>query len=190
MANQDTRRVYPFDFELQLHYSFSGNSLNIDYVVKNQGTAAMPFSLGAHPAFALPKEFGSYSLQFEKEEELITTQLEHDLLSTNTKNIPAPNGLLPLSYSLFEHDALIFKNLQSKEIALLEGDTPVLKVNFKDFPHMGIWTKDNAPFICIEPWQGYSDAEGATGNILEKEGMIHLDSGSVYKAGLSITILS
>jgi galactose mutarotase-like enzyme len=190
LANQDTRRVYPFDFELQLHYSFSGSTLTIDYMVKNNGTAAMPFSLGAHPAFALPKKFDNYSLQFEKNEELITTQLEHDLLSHHTETIPAPGGLLPLSYDLFEHDALIFKNLQSKEVTIVDGTTPMLKVNFKDFPHLGIWTKDNAPFICIEPWQGYSDDEGATGNILEKEGMIHLDSGSVYNAGLSISIIS
>jgi galactose mutarotase-like enzyme len=41
-------------------------------------------------------------------------------------------------------------------------------MQFPNFPHLGIWTKVNAPFLCIEPWYGYSDTENSTGNLLKK----------------------
>src|SRR5208283_3461232 len=29
-----------------------------------------------------------------------------------------------------------------------------LEVDFKDFPHLGLWSDVGCNFICIEPWQG------------------------------------
>ena len=26
-------------------------------------------------------------------------------------------------------------------------------------PHLGIWAKPGAPFVCIEPWFSYNDAD-------------------------------
>jgi len=188
-ANHDTKRMYPFDFELQLKYTLNENSLTIDYTVFNRGDKKMPFALGAHPAFALPNKFSSYSLKFEKVEELVSTQLESDLLSAKTTTLEANEGILPLDYKLFENDALIFTNLQSRAVDILEGDNPLLRVSFEKFPHLGIWTKDKAAFVCIEPWQGHSDKADCSGNITEKEGMLTLNSGEQYEAGLTIQIL-
>jgi galactose mutarotase-like enzyme len=188
-STTDTKTVYPFDFELELAYTLTGKTLTLQYSVTNKGDKNLPFSIGAHPAFSLPGNFESYSLVFEKDEALISTQLENDLLSDTTTQIPAQNGVLPLTYSLFEKDALIFKSLQSNAITIKKGNTDVLKVSFPDFPHLGIWTKEKAPFICIEPWQGYSDAPDTRGNIIEKEGIINLEAGKQYTAGFSIEIL-
>ena len=97
---------------------------------------------------------------------------------------------MPLDYDLFKNDALILKELQSGAVTLLEGENPLLTVTFEKFPHLGIWTKDKAPFICIEPWQGYSDLHNASGNITEKEGIITLEPGENHNTGLSIEIHS
>ncbi len=190
VPNNETKRVYPFDFELELHYKLEGNTLSIEYKVTNTGDASMPFSIGAHPAFALPNKFSSYSLKFEKQEQLVSTQLENDLLSDKTIQLPVDNGIMPLDYDLFKNDALILKELQSGAVTLLEGENPLLTVTFEKFPHLGIWTKDKAPFICIEPWQGYSDLHNASGNITEKEGIITLEPGENHNTGLSIEIHS
>jgi galactose mutarotase-like enzyme len=64
-----------------------------------------------------------------------------------------------------------------------------LNFTFIDFPNFGIWTKINAPFICLEPWVGYSDVLNTTGNILEKEGIQILESNSSKEFNFSITIL-
>lgn len=149
----------------------------------------MPFSLGGHPAFALQNKLENYSLLFESDEKLNSYPLENDLLSDKTKNIELKNKQLPLTYSLFENDALVFKSLQSKQIQILENQVPILNFKFKDFPNFGIWTKHNAPFICLEPWLGYADTVNANGNLLEKEGTQLVESNSSKTYSFSIEII-
>ena len=68
------------------------------------------------------------------------------------------------------------------------GEKP-LKVNFEDFPNLGIWTKVGAPFICIEPWFGYSDTIESNGNLFEKEGVIVLEANDTFQTKFSLEIL-
>lgn len=188
-SNEETKKQFPFDFELELKYTLKDTALFLDYTVKNTGTEDMPFSIGAHPAFALPGNFEDYSLQFEKQETLTSSQLENDLISDKTVTIPANEGELPLAHKLFENDALIFRTLQSKNVEIKKKGASFLKVAFEDFPHLGIWTKQNAPFLCIEPWQGYSDVFNSDGDLVKKEGIIILNAGKEYNAGFSIQIM-
>jgi galactose mutarotase-like enzyme len=90
---------------------------------------------------------------------------------------------------LFERDALIFKKLQSNSLTILDKEKPLLKVNFEDFPNLGIWTKVGAPFICIEPWFGYSDTIESNGNLFEKEGVIVLEANDTFQTKFSLEIL-
>lgn len=189
ISSEETRKVYPFDFELQIIYSLDKSSLNIEYKVINKGKSQMPFSIGAHPAFSLPGNFENYSLEFEQDEPLEYHLLENDLISDKTKKLEVKNKILHLNYQLFENDALVFKSLQSKSLTILENSNPVLRVDFKDFPSLGIWTKSNAPFLCIEPWFGYSDTEENFGNLFEKEGIQILDKKEIFKSKFSIEIL-
>jgi galactose mutarotase-like enzyme len=171
----EIRKVYPFRFTLELAYTLKGNLLELTYSVTNNGAEIMPFSLGAHPAFAMPGNFEDYSLRFEKDNILRSTQLQNDLISDSTVEIRLQDDrALPLNYALFKNDALIFKSLVSRTVELLKKNQAYLRVSFTDFPHLGIWTKQGAPFLCIEPWQGYSDHYQATGNITEKEGIVTL----------------
>lgn len=188
VSNDATRNVYPFDFELELIYTLNGDTLNLDYVVTNTGNTALPFSLGAHPAFALPGKFENYSLQFEKDEPLESTQLKDDLISDTTELLPVAQGNLPLNYKLFENDALIIKSAQSREITIKKGNGNYITVAYPTFPHLGLWTKVSAPFICIEPWQGYSDSNNVSGNLIEKEGIVQLTTQETFNAGFSIKI--
>jgi galactose mutarotase-like enzyme len=190
VSNDETKKQFPFDFELELKYTLKDKTLSLEYTVKNNGTTNMPFSLGAHPAFALPGNFEDYSLIFEKDEPLVSSQLENDLISEKTITIPAAQGKLRLSYDTFENDALIFKTLQSKKIEIAKSDIAFLKVTYESFPHLGIWTKPGAPFLCIEPWQGYSDTHNATGKLEDKEGIIILPINEEFNAAFSIEILS
>jgi galactose mutarotase-like enzyme len=189
ISSIESKKVYPFDFELQICYSLKGNKLNIDYKVINKNDFIMPFSIGAHPAFALPKPFENYALLFESDEILTSYELENDLLSDHFTTIEITDNQVPLNYSLFEKDALIFKKLKSKSITILENQNPLLRVRFDDFPNLGIWTKSNAPFLCIEPWLGYSDTLHSTGNILEKEGIQLLEAKKSLECNFNIEIL-
>jgi len=188
-ATNDTKKVYPFDFELQIVYTLKNYELEISYNILNTNSEALYYSIGGHPAFALADEFQNYSLQFEPDEELLSFKLENGLLSENSKKMKLLNNELPLIYSLFEDDALIFKKLHSKNIQILENQIPILNFKFKDFPNFGIWTKQNAPFICLEPWIGYSDIVSSTGKIEEKEGIQLLQGNSSINYSFSIEIL-
>jgi galactose mutarotase-like enzyme len=187
--NQSTLKMYPFKFELQIIYSLNDAALLVKYKVLNLDINTIPFSIGGHPAFALPNQFERYSLKFEPNEKLISYPLENDLISNATKEIDLIQSSVPLTYSLFENDALIFKELQSNQIQLLENNTPILNFKFRDFPNFGIWTKIDAPFICLEPWAGYSDVRATSGKIEEKEGIQKLDSNISKEYSFSIEIL-
>ncbi|WP_116788366.1 aldose 1-epimerase family protein [Flavobacterium psychrotrophum] len=188
VANDSTRAVYPFDFELELIYTLDGDTLSLEYIVTNKSDNDMPFSIGAHPAFALPGNFEDYSLQFEKDEQIESVQLEDDLISDKTELLDLEHGNLPLTYKLFENDALIIKSAQSREITIKKGTSDYIKVTYPAFPHLGLWTKVGAPFLCIEPWQGYSDSNNASGNLLEKEGIVILKTQSKFTAGFKAKI--
>ena len=187
--NKETLKIYPFEFELQVIYTLIKTELFIEYKVINYGSEIMPFSIGGHPAFALKNDFENYSLQFETNEILNYYLLQNDLLSEETKSLVLENKKLQLSYSMFENDALIIKTMQSKEIQILESDIPILNFKYKDFPNFGIWTKNNAPFICLEPWLGYSDKLESTGNIMDKEGIQLLEANKIFNCSFSIEIL-
>jgi len=188
-SSAETLKVYPFKFELQIIYALEAKKLNITYKVINKNQSKLPFSIGAHPAFALEGNFEEYKLEFEKNEDLVYHLLENDLISAATKTVEKQDNSVPLNYRLFENDALIFKSLESKKLTISKNKIPFLKVNFQGFPHLGIWTKKDAPFLCIEPWYGYSDTNEATGNLFEKEGIQTIDANAIFSSKFAIEIV-
>ncbi len=169
--DEETLKVYPFKFKLKIGFNLNDNLLAYFCEIDNYDTINIPFSFGLHPAFALKGNFENYSLQFQEQETLACFTLENGLLSDKNYEIELLDKNLALQYSKFENDALIFKSLKSKEITILENDKEYIKLKFPKFKNLGIWTKQDAPFICIEPWDGYSDSINSNQNLFEKEGI-------------------
>lgn len=188
-SNSETLKNYPFEFKLQLEYELDGNELKMNYSVENRSEVTMPFSIGAHPAFAIEDSFSDYSLQFNEAEEFVSYELENEQFNNSFRKINSENGQINLNYSLFEKDALVFKHLKSNELILLNKNKPVLSVQFEGFPYLGIWTKPNAPFLCIEPWCGLADNVNHNGNIFEKEGIQLLGNEFNFQRKIVINLL-
>lgn len=186
--SEETLKLFPFEFELQIKYSLEDNKLTISYQVINHSENLMPFNIGAHPAFAMTGNFEDYSLQFNKEERFETHHLENELFSGKSTLVESNQGNIPLTYSLFEKDALVFNHLKSNEVSILKENNPYLKINYKGFPFLGIWTKQKAPFLCIEPWQGHADLENTSGNIFEKKDIQILEPNENLNCSFSIQI--
>jgi galactose mutarotase-like enzyme len=185
--DENTLKVYPFKFEFRLIYSLENNTLNVTYSVKNIGENEMYFSVGGHPAFAVPLAentgYNDYYLQFNKTEifkrwgltpeGLIEMQPFDFLINTNK---------LTLTKELFYEDAIVFKNLKSTSIILKSDKTnQQLKFNFEGFPYLGIWAAKDANFVCIEPWCGIADSANHNQELTEKEGIIGLDLGENFE---------
>ena len=181
-SDEETLKVYPFIFELQIQYRLVENQLEVQYKVKNNSEDEMFFSIGGHPGFALSENFEDYSLVFETNDELKYSLLENHLLADETQILETVNNNLALNYSLFEKDALVFKNHQIQSVTIQKNGKDFVKVSFKNFSDLGIWTKINAPFICIEPWFGHADLIKTNQKLQEKEGILSLKPNVEFKS--------
>lgn len=189
-----TLEVYPFKFQFQVFYDLSGNNLRITYKVINEDEKCIYFAVGGHPAFNVPfhpaESFEEYYLQFEYPEDLKKHLLTADgFFSGETERIPLQDGKLMITRELFAGGALVFKDLISKKVLLKSMNrSQYLEVSFPRFPYIALWTKEDVPFICVEPWFGCADTIGTHLNITEKEGIKSLGKGHVFEADYTISV--
>lgn len=186
-----TTKIYPFNFVLEVFYELRDQRLIVSYKVTNPDSQILYFSVGAHPAFICPlddKNREDYRLVFDKSETAERHLLENGTYSGETE-LAFENGILPIRKDLFAKDALVFKNLASQKVILADPDFDILSLRFKNFPYLGIWSKDSeSKFVCIEPWFGLSDSKNKGGEISEKEGIIALAAGQVFECEYEIEI--
>ncbi len=185
-SDETTLAVYPFDFVFKLRYNLNSTSLSCTYEIENPGTKDLLFSVGAHPAFAVPNvkesEYEDYFLQFDNPEVLERYKLEAGLIGTQTETIPTESGKLALSPSLFYEDAIVLKNLQSSCITFdCKKHSHGLHFHFNNFPFFGIWAAKDAPFVCLEPWCGIADSTAHNQQLTDKEGIIKLSPNASWE---------
>ncbi|MFP4198837.1 MAG: aldose 1-epimerase family protein [Halanaerobium sp.] len=192
--DNNTLKIYPFKFRLQIKYTIKSNSLAVTYRVVNQDPKDIFFSIGAHPAFYWPlnedEKKEDYYLEFEKEEKAARYLLEDGLLNKQTELILNNQKILELTSDIFKDDALVFKNLKSEKVSLKSRKSErEVELEFNNFPYFGIWSQSAAaPFICLEPWQGIADSVESSAKIEEKEGINQLKPGGEFNCTYTITI--
>ena len=154
----------------------------------------MPFSIGAHPAFICPFEseesFEDYFLEFEKPETLKSFVLNNGLIEESQFDVLANENIITLNYETFKKiDTYIFQNIKSDWVELKSSKSKwVVRVSLKGFPYLGIWTKPDAPYLCIEPWFGLADFKNHDGNIFNKKGIEVLSQNKSFECTYSITV--
>lgn len=191
-SDTESRKIYPFEFELQISFALNANKLTTNYQVLNPADKPIYFSIGAHPGFNLAVntlgELDNVVLQFEQAELLERYLLDSGLFSGKTELMaPTSQNELPLTHGLFAKDAIIFKSLKSKNMRLLQNEKEVLTMQFEGFPFMGIWTKAGAPYICLEPWCGLADDTTGQEDIRSKEGIESLDARKEFNRSFTIS---
>lgn len=195
-----TRAVYPFAFQLDLAFRVAGAVVTMTATVRNTGVAALPFSLGFHPAFAWPLPGGgaktAHRIAFDKREPGPIRRLDRDgLLRAYEDTNVGEDGVLALRPVLFEADAMIWDQLASRALTY-EGagsetaTAPAIDVAFADCPMLGLWQKPGADFLCIEPWAGIADPAGFDGDFRAKPGVLELPPGEARAFTVDLTIRS
>jgi galactose mutarotase-like enzyme len=192
--SEETLKQYPFKFDFFVSYTLEDNILKHGFKVKNLDDKEMLFSVGAHPGLncpLLPEEsIEDYSLFFEKPEIARSRVKADGLLTGGTVDFLNGQAEKKLTYSLFYNGPSVLKDLNSEWVELKSAKNDrKIKVSFKGFPDLGIWSAANdAPFVCIEPWFGVDSTKGDTLNFEEKEGLIKLVSGKVFECEYLIEI--
>jgi len=193
-SDTDSLSVYPFRFSFYVGYRLEENNIHVTYKVENTDEQEMYFSVGAHPAFAVPlaegTTFEDYYLQFsEKEDTGIWPLSAEGLIKEEAIPFFQNNDQIALRKSLFYGDALVFKSLRSTAIAILcHKHAHGLRLTYHGFPYMGIWSSRDADFVCIEPWCGIADNVNTSGRIQEKEGINKLNTGGHFERTWSVTL--
>ena len=124
-ADEETKKLYPFDFRFTISYMLTGSSVTTEFKVENTGDEPMPYSVGGHPGFNLPIEadetFEDYDIVFEKPETqkcpaIHPTEclIDYDKVIFEMDD----EDVIPLQHSLFYNDALVFSDLNSETITL------------------------------------------------------------------------
>ena len=172
---------YPYEFSVIVTYRTDEHKLTTIYKVTNNGDVDMPFGIGSKPAFTIDSENlkkGNYYLEFEEDEDKIHfLYLVDGLIGTEyAKNIMENKKILPLGNDTFANDAVIMKGIKSKKISLKKKNenSPVLNFYKEDFPYVAIWSKPNAPFICIAPWMTTPDNVNGSGVFRQKTDILLL----------------
>ncbi|HLX93540.1 MAG TPA: hypothetical protein VKR32_17770, partial [Puia sp.] len=180
--------------ELTVHYLVEKVSLSVTYSIRNKDDKDMYFSVGAHPAFAVPLVDGTtytdYFLDFGKNLTLARWPISSDgLMEKKSILFLTDKRRLSLCKELFYEDALVFKNPATTRISLASHATEHgLALDFPGFPYLGIWAARNADFVCIEPWCGIADPIDSNGILHEKEGINRLAPGGLFERNWKIDL--
>lgn len=159
--NEQTRGCYPFSFEFSVTYTLSDNELKIEFAVANNSDEPLPFSLGGHWGFALEESIENYSLQFDAPVTLKREILDGAFISGQTEQLQTHGNTLPLSYHICDNDTWVIRNAP-RACTLYKGEQQVVRLEYPDSPHLLIWTKPDARFVCLEPWNGMPDGKEST----------------------------
>lgn len=187
-SDDETKKMYPFDFEFRVKFELTQNKLEVIYEVKNVSDGKMYFNVGAHEGYDCPGGVSDYTLVFDEEEDFVSTQVNEFGITYKT-DVVAPSGkVLPLKDDFFKIDALVFVDVKSRGVTLQKNDgTRKIRVEYPDFPTLLIWTAYGAPYVCIEPWTGLPEREDTTQNIEKRERINIIDSGEVFSRTHTIT---
>lgn len=197
-ADEGTRALYPFEFELEIGYRLDPveeNRLTVSWKVTNCGEQEMYFSIGGHPGFLCPPggKGGQVDcrLLFDTKERIVSSVVgKESLLSERRREYVLRDGMLDITEGLFEEDALVIEQDQAHQVSLCHGNgQPFVTVSF-DAPLFALWAPvgKDVPFLCIEPWYGRCDRETFAGELAQREYGNRLSPSEEFYAEYTISI--
>ena len=202
-STEETRKSYPYDFELRLIFSVSDDTLTQTYEVTNRGNVVLPFTLGAHPAFNIPvpgveaASLDQYSLLFTRSWTSFGPSITDEGLCdyATPQRLVVDSDTLPLSWELIDREKTItLEDVPDRRITLaanMEASSEAhgIQMDFEGFDYLGIWSAaPGCPFVALEPWCGIADTVDTDGVFEHKPGIICLDSEQSIVKTLSIKV--
>ena len=195
-SDASTRQLYDREWIVDIFYTLCGKTLSVKFQVRNCDTRTMRFGYGIHPGFNVPLNpalrFEDYRLDFHE----VSTPKQMELterytISGGMHDYALEEGrYLPLQHSLFNHDAIILKDMPHTVTLGSQKDEKKVTVTFPDMPYLGIWhaQETDAPFVCIEPWSSLPSTDGVIDEFETKPDFITVEPEQTYTNRWSISI--
>lgn len=202
-STKETRKSYPYDFELKLIFSVDGDTLTQTYEVTNTGNVVLPFTLGAHPAFNIPipgveeASLDQYRLLFTCSWSSYGPSITDEGLCdyATPQKLIVDSDTLPLSWELIDREKTItLEDVPDRCITLTASvdstsEAHGIQMDFEGFDYLGIWSAaPGCPFVALEPWCGIADVVDTDGVFEHKPGIICLDPEQSIAKTLSIKV--
>ncbi len=193
-SSEKTLKQYPFKFSFSVAFTLIEKRLIMTYVVENRDSVPMHFACGGHTAYACPLSedirLSDYVIEFPSQFVLEANTLGvSGLLSHHKRKIESNEAVLPLSDTLFKEDALIFSDIACDWIRLRRrNEKKGIVVRYKGYPHLALWSKPRADYVCIEPWLGLPDMEDESIDIAQKSSYKTLEPDTVFSIAIETEI--
>ena len=202
-STEETRKSYPYDFELRLIFSVAGDTLTQTYEVTNPANVVLPFTLGTHPAFNIPipgveaASLDQYYLLFTHSWTSYGPSITDEGLCdyTTPQKLIVDSDTLPLSWELIDCEKTItFEDVPDRRITLAanaeaSSEAHGIQMDFDGFDYLGIWSAaPGCPFVALEPWCGIADTVDCDGIFEHKPGIISLEPGQSIAKTLNIRV--
>lgn len=144
-SNEETKKSYPFDFELIFTYILKAGELTIKQKYINNSAEAMPMYSGFHPYFMAASKNIEYKID-------ATKYLDH-----NDMEIKPYEGKIDLTNMV---ESALFLNAKTHKMSFSLPDlNRTIKLKYGEvFDYIVIWSVKDKPFVCVEPWMGKSGA--------------------------------
>ena len=200
---EETRKSYPYDFELKLIFSVAGDTLTQTYEVTNPANVVLPFTLGAHPAFNIPipgveaASLDQYHLLFTRSWTSYGPSITDEGLCdyTTPQRLIVDSDTLPLSWEIIDREKTItLEDVPDRRITLAASteapsEAHGIQMDFEGFDYLGIWSAaPGCPFVALEPWCGIADTVDCDGVFEHKPGIISLEPGQSIAKTLNIKV--
>ncbi len=194
-ANDETRKIYPFNFEYMVEYALHDATLQMKYTAKNNGESIMYSAFGGHPGFNVPLggdgAFEDYYVEFKSESPAQKMVFDSCYTTDNTVPFPLEKGkIFRLTHDLFDNDAIFIKDMCHTITLKSDKSEKSVTLHYPDMQYLGFWhaPKSDAPYLCIEPWQSVPSYLNVVDDIETKRDLYLLKQGETRCAQIDLTI--
>lgn len=168
-SNEETRREFPFDFEVVFTYTIAPEGLTIDQSYKNISGEAMPIYAGFHPYFKTASKNLTYhtdAKNYLDYNDMETKSVKNSLDLTNKK------------------ESLVLLDADQNEISfeLPDRQMTITMTYGGEFPYVVLWTEQDQEFVCVEPWMAMTD------ELNRKEELVMVGPGETLHTTLKISV--
>ncbi len=149
--DDDTYKLYPFKFKLQVKYRLDGSKIIVSYLVINLDDYQMLYSIGGHPAFVI-EDYNDAHISISANRRTERYYLDGSYLLNSSSQFDTN---ISLDNNTQLANTYIFSNIKKADLKYKDYS---IEISAKKMPMFGVWASScDCGFVCLEPWWGVCD---------------------------------